>query len=497
MSFASALQLTRPNRSADLLTLLNDFLLRVSEGPVVLLRPLPNDFDSRRDDVDLLLTAPQRSKLLSAVFEASVAGQLHMRVRQACDEKAELVLWNPDCTSSLTVDLWSAFNQLPHHRRKVIRADHLLSSISPDSQLSGSPLNATIQMPADLDLCLFVLHLASKQKPLASPVVRQRLLVAFDRLRRLSLEETDSALCLSDVSHLLTSFEPLLCSVRIPPHLVRDAETYLLKRVRASSDKLYGPIPESRGRRGLLTKTRRWLMTRVPCLAIVGSDGAGKSSVCETLAKSQASNFEPCVGKKLYRRSLLYQLLSGLAKRIGGIERGDFDDQKAGWITLRASFSLWFHFAVRPAKGIGLLRGEAGAFGWAVNDAFSTHPRPSCRRTLLLDRSVASFLIVDRKTQNPQRHRSASWLERLLPPVTTVLLAVPFSLLSQRKQEMSHEGHERYQWLLFQQAMRQKPVDVIVVANTRSVDDAARVIRMIRGECHESAVSVPVEEAAA
>jgi len=367
----------------------------------------------------------------------------------------------------------------------VIRADDLLQIAASQgatgqrSQTSvGVRLSAAIQMPADMDLCLLILHLVSKRKRLASPIVRQRLLHAIDRLSSLSLQGADSSTLPSDVSLLLNAAEQLLYSVRIPPQLVRDAETYLLKRVRDSADENSRPIPEPGGSRSFVTRTRRWLMKRVPCLAIVGSDGAGKSSVCRTLAESQPSVFQPSVGKKLYRRSLLYQFLSGTAKRVGGVERGQFDDFLAAWITLRASIALWFRIVYRPAEGAGFPR----------------------RRTLLLDRSVASFLINARKSPCPRLHRSASWLERLIPPVTTLLLAVPFGQLALRKHEMSCQGHEKYQLLLFQQALRQQPADVIVIANTQSADDAVRVIRLICGDSLLSAVPVVTdvtEEAAA
>jgi thymidylate kinase len=504
MSPAFALQCLSTLCSADLLTLLNDFLLRVTDGPMVLLRPLPMDFDFRRDDVDLLLTELQRTELLQTIFNATAAGQLHMRVRQASEEKVQICLWNLSCTSSLTVDLWSAFTQLPNHPRRVIRADCLLTiAVAETAGLRlgrmslDSPLSATIRMPADIDLCLLILHLVSKKKQLTSPVVRHRLLLAFDRLRRVSLDETDSLPFLSEISLLLNSAEPLLDSVSIPSQLVRDVEAHLLKRIQSFSDETCEPIPKHRGRRVYPAKTRRWLMKRVPCLAVVGSDGAGKSSVCRSLAESSQIDFEPCVGKKLYRRSLMYQLLSGLAKRIVGIGRGDFDDLMAGWIALRASLSLWNHFVYRPAVGTDFASQEAGAFGRAADEAFPLHQKPHCRTTLLLDRSVASFLIVDRKTSDPQLLRSATWLERLIPPVTTLLLVVPFRQLAKRKQEMSSQGHERYQQLLFEQAMRQKPVDVIVVANTQSVGDAARVIRRICSESYEPAGTGPTEEAAA
>ena len=119
------------------------------------------------------------------------------------------------------------------------------------------------------------------------------------------------------------------------------------------------------------------------------------------------------------------------------------------------------------------------------------------RDALLLDRSIASFLILGRKSDDPQFHGAAPLLERAIPPVTTVLLTVPFTQLAERRQEMSRRGHYRYQSLLFQQALRQRPADVIVIASTQTADDAKALIRIFDCNSHVPEYGSHFKEAAA
>jgi hypothetical protein len=75
----------------------------------------------------------------------------------------------------------------------------------------------------------------------------------------------------------------------------------------------------------------------------------------------------------------------------------------------------------------------------------------------------------------PRISSAAKWIEPLIPPVTSVLLALPHSELIDRKDEMSAPGHETYQRLLFEQALRQQPTDIILLASLESVEATAAV----------------------
>jgi hypothetical protein len=60
--------------------------------------------------------------------------------------------------------------------------------------------------------------------------------------------------------------------------------------------------------------------------------------------------------------------------------------------------------------------------------------------------------------------------------VTSVLLTVPHLELTRRKQEMSAPGHDTYQRMLFEQALRLQPTDLVLLANLPSAQVTATAI---------------------
>ena len=85
-------------------------------------------------------------------------------------------------------------------------------------------------------------------------------------------------------------------------------------------------------------------------------------------------------------------------------------------------------------------------------------------------------MITERKSDTPTLTRAATWIESFVPPVTSVLLTLPHSELTRRKQEMSAPGHTMYQRMLFEQALRQQPTDLLLLANLPSAQAAATAI---------------------
>ncbi len=452
---------------------LSSLLLRSENGLVALLRPITKDFDPDRDDIDLLLTDQKRAALLVAALDDSAAGRIHLTVRQKCSEKVRLTLWNRAASQRLTVDLWSVFSQLPNHPRKRIRAEDLLRFAAQASD-SGTQVSGTVRLSADVDFCLLVLHLAAKSKSLSSASARERIRQAGDRLV-VSIPELFAADRTADeLTSLIEVSENLRTVARtIPDRFVRIAEDFLLAR-------LTGVTLQPRTNRNLLTGIRSGIMQRVRCVAVVGSDGAGKSSVCEAIGRRTSGNL-PIVAKKLYRCSWLYRVVSSVTKRLTGCDRGRFDDSVAKFVTLRAAGSLWLRLAFTVFAAHRLAHWPLNHRGKPGGDGIHAVSRASRNANMLLDRSLGSFLITSRKSERPRLSRFATWLEQILPPVTTVLLVVRFQTLIRRKAEFpSASGHARYQQLLFEQALRQRPCDLIVLANTGSADDAACAFDSIR-----------------
>jgi hypothetical protein len=147
----------------------------------------------------------------------------------------------------------------------------------------------------------------------------------------------------------------------------------------------------------------------------------------------------------------------------------------APFITLRASAAAWMSMCL-PLNAWSMLKS-------AVTDRKRLISGRELPATALLDRSIASFLITERKSDTPTLTRAATWIESLIPPVTSVLLTLPHSELTRRKQEMSAPGHDTYQRMLFEQALRQQPADLILLANLPSTQAAATAIcELLRDE---------------
>jgi len=448
MQSASRQTCVKPlQHSANTLFASLNSLLRAVDGRVILLRPLPPNFDHQHDDIDVLMSNDQRQQLLRAAFTSCLQKELHCRIERSSPSKTRLTLWTVDASQKLMIDLWADFDQLPLRRHHRISADRLRNALT---ESANDQIPALHHLPPDIDLCLLIQHLAKKRKPLSSPGVRHRITFACDRLKSWSPEPDPRCLPLDLLHSLRSVADRLPQAIVVTPNSMAVAQEYLLLRLANVPGNRGLRIPERRKRRGVLTDARKAILHRRPTIAVIGSDGAGKSSVISALLEKQIAEKQiivvPLVARKLYRRSLIYQLVSGLAKRLLGTNRDRFDSFVSIPIALRALTAAWGHAILR-----------------------------SKRQTPIYDRSVGSFLITDRKTDLPCTSLAATWIEPLIPPVTSVLLALPHSELVRRKNEMSAPGHETYQRLLFEQALRQQPTDIILLASLESAQATAAV----------------------
>jgi len=462
---------------------LND-LLRAVDGRVALLRPLTACFDSHRDDIDLLLTESQRQQLLRAMFAQCMRGQIHCRIHQCSPAKTQLVLWTINCTHKLMIDLWTSFDQLPRRRHSCIPADRLLSTLTaavPEVHIHAPErIPALRQLPPDIDLCLLIQHLGTKRRKVTTTAVLERIARACERLASWSPEQASQH---DALAALRAVADQLPRAMIITPKFIALSDDYLLRRLKSVPGNRGLPVLDARRRRGRTTELRTTILKHRPTLAVIGSDGAGKSSVVSALAIQQP-NSTSVVAKKFYRCALTYQFISGLMKRFRGTDRGMFDDRTAPVITLRAAVALW----IRMCLPFDLRSKSRPSVAVEIN-LVTERKLNQLPHTTILDRSIASFLISDRKSDTPLLARGAKWIESMIPPATSVLLTLPHSELTSRKQEMSAPGHEIYQRMLFEQALRQQPADLILLASLPTAEAAAAAICELLQNDNQSAES--------
>lgn len=434
-------------RSAVLLDELSDLLCSVN-APVVLLRELVAGCDPNVDDIDLLLTPECRERLILSAMDAATAGRFSFRITQRDDAKMRLTLHAPSGSKRLHVDLWSEFTQSPRRygQRYAVSAQAILAT----STLSDSSLRGAKRCDPELDCCLLLLHLAARRKPVRYPATQARLIQCAERLEARCVE---SACADNEVAgRLAVVCRRVMDRGLVDTDVVQFAAACVVDRVGEPHV----------CRRSFVARLRSLWLRWSNSVAVVGSDGSGKSSLISAACKLAPDRWRPHVAKKLYRRSWFYQAAGSVVRRVLRISRNELDDQFAPLLTLRAALSLWLRQAVN-----GLAGGMRKRTGRR-------------KRRVLLDRSVASCLITNRTSDNPRR--VCSWLERLLPPVTTVLLTLPHSLLFTRKQEQRHShGHARYERLLLLQSLSQRPTDLIVLAPESTCEDSAALFHSLLG----------------
>jgi len=464
MSDASAVVLSA-QVPAEILSLLSLIFARC-RNHVVLLREVTRSFNTQNDDIDLLLSESDRTLVLKACLEASINGWANFRIRAGNNDKVQLEVWNVDATCCVRLDLWTGFTQLVGRKRRKLTAEQLIAMVDSTTRDNVRRDDFTLtlkRLPADIELALLALHWSAKRRSLTEPVAQERLKSAIHRLQQYpepdSRDEMASRISTaagSGDSRLMLRQELLRCT-----GLLRNARLVPAAISTAVEDRLVAipclqPVQCRRGH--LRNEVGRLFGRLLPIRSVVGSDGSGKSSVLRQLASLKPSAICPAVAKKYYRRSFGYRLLASLTRRGFGISKEQFDDALAPFITLRAAAAQW---------------------GRVLAQFFVSALTRSDRRELWLDRSVTSFLITHRKSNAPRMASGYRWIEWLTMPATTILLAVPFSKLIERKQESAEVGHVKYQQLLCDQALRLHPADLVLIANSQSVEASIQAITAV------------------
>jgi hypothetical protein len=405
---------------------------------VILLRPTHSHFNPLVDDIDLLVTAETRDKLLETAYQFATAGHLHFRIQQTRDEKIRLTLWNMDATHSLKIDLWSSITQCGRWKRNTTISAETLFPHRVRSDSAGAdpgttdPLEhwpAICRLPAELEFCLYVLHLATRRRDLLSPPVVERLRLLRDRLRSQSMSGTR---WLVDLAERISALPGLTATEWIP------ALCYIEQRCGDTAGLIMHHRPRQYSRR-VVAGMRRWLTGSKPWIEFSGCDGIGKSTVLRRIANS-GHGMKVGVAKKLYRRCLTYQLLGGLIRRCCRWSRCQLDDQFASLLTLRAAVTWCLLLLLRRLS-------------------------PGEQPTMLLDRSVADSLILNRKTDTPRPAAVSRLIAPVLASISSVQLIGNWKTLQSRKAEMTATGCERYQQLLFRRALNSHACDVLLFSN--------------------------------
>lgn len=385
------------------------------------------------DDIDLLGSPRSVAALLSHLQQLALQGRCHFRVsRSGSGDKTRLSVFSRDMLHRVDFDLWTHLWQIDRGK-KCLRFSDVSHLIAADSKNA-----AFARLRMDVECCIYIHHLASKKKDLASRSVQDRL--AFYE---------------QNVRHCPGPLQRVVQEIRAKRRIDRSALRTTAKVIRTQAR---GQGIAVQATRRLSKHAQRWTAPagrKHPsrAMALIGCDGCGKTSIAEEIAARSGGEVEFLTGKQLYRLSLPFRAAYKFRRTILHISAERLDEWLAPLAYACAAAGLRRRLKRHPAD-----------------------PAASGAPMLLIDRSPADFLYVGRKTSHP---RFSIW-RRILSPwtasVPVVHFAVPYDVLCQRKQEINRDGHARYDADMLRHYLSRRYVDYTVFCNDSSLADAVSAL---------------------
>lgn len=376
------------------------------------------------EDIDLLGTESSLRRLMDAVLQWVQAGRCHARLVRNKPGKAELTLLSPDGRQRVQLDVWLSLTQLAGGRFRLTWR-HC-------AERCGTWKSSIQRLPCAIEACLYVQHLVAKGKNLRSPRVQQRLLQYADQCGAAGFLRFEES---------LRTIRQLCC---VPRETLDDTLQYVRRTCQPDRVR-WSPLR-------MLHKLRVWGLRqprRRVLVSVMGCDGVGKTSLTQQMAAHSTRPVQVLTGKHLYRKSLLYKLVVILLRPVLGRGRDRLDDLLAPLLYLRASAAL----------RVRLLLADD--------------------RLCLMDRALADFLLVQRKTDTPRFHR-CHWLTQLAGcRVPVVHCIVSRETLRSRKQEMTVSGHQQYDRTMLRHHVRSIPVDYMAFGNDRPLPEATGLLQRL------------------
>jgi len=375
------------------------------------------------DDIDLLGSRESIHLLLQTVFDWVKAGRCHARVLARKRNKIELTLLSLDGKHCVLFDLWI-------HLWQIDRGKHCLTYESCSSAVEDA--SKSIQrLPKDVEACVYLHHLVCKRKDLSADRVQHRLLAYAQQLG----DEGQTSLS--------EKIADIASTQRFAPSDEQQTLKLLKKHLILSKAKRLAFATQ------VPAKLRdAWLALprRTSAVAIMGCDGAGKTSLANELKNQMAEVDRVFTGKHLYRKSLTYKLAVIFIRPLLFQDRERFDEILAPLVYLRACLGLRLKLWRRK------------------------------KTITLIDRSLLDFLYVNRKTDSPGFCRGrwlANFCGRRIP---TLHCIVSHENVMQRKQEVTKKGHARYDAEMFEQLVQQCPTDYVAFNNDRPLEISVQAL---------------------
>jgi len=368
-------------------------------------------------DADLLGTRQSVTALLRMLLQRALAGDIHFRVTANKPEKLQVSVFSTDFAHSATYDLWIDLTQI-HDGRSLIRFEDVSPFLTQQSGIEP--------LPSCIAGAVYLQHLIAKKKPLTAAHTSQR--IHSFAAHRCPDSKCGVARWFRDIARVATIRPPA------PSEAALQIERLLQIRLADESHQT----------------TSRWRFRRKieagDAVCIQGVDGVGKSTLITALVEDGTAASESLIGKKLYRRSLIYRLATRTARHRAPAAREAIDERLATIVFLRAVSAFRRTLAWRRLRGTG---------------------------TLLVDRSPLDFLYLGRKSDQGRFHPAVDRLESLAPSTPTIHLVAPHAVTSIRKSELTEAGHAAYDDAMLLRIAGQSPCDHLVFHNGGDVSEAS------------------------
>lgn len=372
------------------------------------------------DDIDFLASPQTIQLLLHKARRWVVAGRCHLWFKRASGDKVQVTLFSIDGRCSVTLDLWACMRQL-------VIPDAYISYESCQNIMPGKDANG-LRLPLKIEFALFLQHLILKRREVGSDKNMRRL-EDYLQMAKKSADQKLMAVISSVLSARLVDEHALLYTREVivesgiavfeqtPQKLKRKAHKLLRGAI------LAGP------------RSRRYF-------SITGVDGVGKTTLIEQL-KGDNAVFASFTGKHLYRKNWLYKLFVGIVRPLTGANREGFDEKISG---------LTF-----PLACLGLFK---------LRFRFKT-------KLVLIDRCIFDFLLLNRKTSRP-KFSKLFFLGRCLGSrIPIVHLYADGQVVLARKHEMTEEGIDAYNEMMFAALSQQNPIDYALFNNSAGTESSA------------------------
>jgi hypothetical protein len=371
-------------------------------------------------DADLLGDRHSVAALLQMLLERSVAGDVHFRVTSSKPEKIQVSVFSTDFAHSATYDLWIELTQI-HDGRALIRYEDVAPQLVRKCGIES--------LPGCLVGAVYLQHLITKRKPLAAPHTALRIQSFVEH-------NCDDLSC--GVSRWFRDIKRA-GTIRKPAPAESAIQISRLLNVRLDDD----------AHQVKLRWRPRPRIESGDAVCVLGVDGVGKSTLIESLVREGLVASEALVGKKLYRRSLIYRLATRSARHRDPANREAIDERLSPVLFLRSVSAFRRTLAWRRLRGLG---------------------------TLLVDRCPLDFLYLGRKSDHGRFHPATARLESLAPSTPTIQLVAPHSVTSTRKPELTEAGHKAYDRAMLMRLAGQCPCDHLVFHNGGKLQESSEAL---------------------